>query len=201
MMGTVVFRGAPNQLGERFSQRGRGGAGGFADGRGPGDVGVRADQEGVGWPVIGFGGVDVDAMLPVPGGLAEVWAVGEVEEDGPCGVHEFRDAGGALSGVQGEVGCEGAGQGVLAGAGHRVADVGAGDKGSDAAQWLLVGEQFLEEFPKRLGGWVLSAPQCHLSLGLQQVHVRRRSGARRDRCPAGQPAPSRGCRRPASRPG
>jgi hypothetical protein len=36
---------------------------------------------GVGWSVIGFGGVDVDAMLPVSGGLAEVWAVGEVEED------------------------------------------------------------------------------------------------------------------------
>ena len=33
--------------------------------------------------MIGFGGVDVDAMLPVSGGLAEVWAVGEVEEDGP----------------------------------------------------------------------------------------------------------------------
>jgi hypothetical protein len=36
---------------------------------------------GVGWSVIGFGGVDVDAMLPVSRGLAEVWAVGEVEED------------------------------------------------------------------------------------------------------------------------
>jgi hypothetical protein len=56
--------------------------GGFVDGCGPGDVGVRADQEGVGRSVIGFGGVDVDAMLPVSGGLAEVWAVGEVEEDG-----------------------------------------------------------------------------------------------------------------------
>jgi hypothetical protein len=32
--------------------------------------------------VIGFGGVDVDAMLPVAGGLADVSAVGEVEEDG-----------------------------------------------------------------------------------------------------------------------
>ena len=50
---------------------------------------------------------------PVSGGLAEVWAVGEVEEDGPCGAHEFRDAGCALVGVQGEVGCEGVGQGVV----------------------------------------------------------------------------------------
>jgi hypothetical protein len=41
-------------------------------------VGVRADQEGVGWSMIGVGGVDVDAMLPVSGGLAEVWAIGEV---------------------------------------------------------------------------------------------------------------------------
>ena len=75
----------------------------------PGDV-RSADQEGVGWPVIGFGGADVDAMLPVSGGLVEARAVGEVEEDGPCGVHEFRDAGCAPVGVQGEVGCEGAGQ-------------------------------------------------------------------------------------------
>ena len=29
----------------------------------PGDVGVRASQEGVGWSVIGFGGADVDALL------------------------------------------------------------------------------------------------------------------------------------------
>jgi hypothetical protein len=79
-------------------------------------VGVRADQEGVGWSVIGFGGVDVGAMLPVSGGLAEVCAVGGVEEDGPRGVHEFRNAGSALVGVQDEVGCEGASQGVLVGA-------------------------------------------------------------------------------------
>lgn len=69
-------------------------------------------------------------------------------------------------GVQGEVGCEGAGQGVLAGAGHRVADVGADDKRSGTAQWLLVGGQLEEEFPERLRGWVLSAPQCYLGLGL-----------------------------------
>ena len=56
--------------------------------------------------VIGLGGVDVDAILPVPGDLAEVRAVGEVEEDGPCGVHEFRDAGHPLVGVQGEVGAK-----------------------------------------------------------------------------------------------
>jgi hypothetical protein len=35
-------------------------------------VDVRADQQSVGGPVIGFRGVDVDAMLPVPGGLAQV---------------------------------------------------------------------------------------------------------------------------------
>ena len=64
-------------------------------------MGVRADQQGIGWPVIGAGRVDVDARLPVPGGLAEILAVGEVEEDGPRGVHEFGDAGGARAGVQG----------------------------------------------------------------------------------------------------
>ncbi len=47
--------------------------------------------------------------LPVAGGLAEVRAVGVVEEDGPCGVHEFRQPGCALVGVQAEVRCEGAG--------------------------------------------------------------------------------------------
>jgi hypothetical protein len=35
-------------------------------------VGVRADQQGVGRPVIGSGGADVDAMLPIPDGLAQV---------------------------------------------------------------------------------------------------------------------------------
>jgi hypothetical protein len=35
-------------------------------------VSVRADQQGVGRPVIGSGGADVDAMLPIPGGLAQV---------------------------------------------------------------------------------------------------------------------------------
>lgn len=93
-----------------MSQREHGGVGGFADGRGPGDVGVRSDQQGIGWSMIRFSGVDLDAMLPFPGGLAEIW-----EEDGPCGVQELRDAGRALVGVQGEVRCEGAGQGVVVG--------------------------------------------------------------------------------------
>ena len=75
--------GCAEPAGERFSQRENGGVGGFVDACSPGDVDVRADQEGVGLSVIGFGGVDVDALLPVSGGLAEVWAVGEVEEDGP----------------------------------------------------------------------------------------------------------------------
>jgi hypothetical protein len=130
-------------------------------------VGVRADQDRVGWPVIGFGGVDVDAIPPVSRGLAEVWAVGEVEKDGPGGVHEFREAASALVGAQGEVGAKvparacrpgRAGQGVPARAGHREADVGAGDKRSHTAQWLLVSEQLEEEFPQRLRGWVVAAP-------------------------------------------
>jgi len=33
---------------------------------------------------------------------------------------------------------------------------------------MLVGEQCQEEFPEGCGGWVVSAPQRHLSLGLQQ---------------------------------
>ena len=36
----------------------------------------------------GFGGVDIDAILPAAGGLVEVRAVGEVEECGLCGVRE-----------------------------------------------------------------------------------------------------------------
>src|SRR3972149_4594992 len=52
--------------------------------------------------------------------------------------------------------------------GGRVADVGAGDEGSDAAQGLLVDEQFLEELPECFGGWVVSAPQRHLGLRVQQ---------------------------------
>jgi hypothetical protein len=69
-------------------------------------------------------------------------------------------------GAQGEVGGEGAGQAVLAR--HRVADVGAGDESRDAARWLLVSEQLREQLPQSFSGWVLAAPQCHLSLGLEQ---------------------------------
>ena len=54
------------------------------------------------------------------------------------------------------------------GPGERVADVGAGDEGSDAAQRLLVDEQFLEELPECFGGRVVSAPQCHLGSGVEQ---------------------------------
>jgi hypothetical protein len=64
-------------------------------------VGFRADQDRVGWSVLGRGGVDVDAVLPIPGGLAEARAASEVGEDRPGGVREFRDAGRALAGVQG----------------------------------------------------------------------------------------------------
>ena len=69
-------------MAERSLQCGRGGVVRLVDICRPGDVGIGADQEGVGWSVIGFGGVDGDAMLPVSGDLAEVWAVGEVEGDG-----------------------------------------------------------------------------------------------------------------------
>lgn len=72
---------AVEPAGERLSQRELGGVGRFVDGCGPGDVGFGASQEGVGWSVIGFGGVDVDAMLSISGGFAEVRAVGQVEED------------------------------------------------------------------------------------------------------------------------
>ncbi len=56
--------------------------------------------------------------------------------------------------------------GVLTGPGHRVADVGACDEGAHAAQWLFVDDQFAEQFAKRFGGRVVSAPQRHLSLGV-----------------------------------
>ena len=47
-------------------------------------------------------------------------------------------------------------------------------EGPDAAQRLLVGEQFPEELPERLGGRVVAAPQRHLGLGVQH---RARAGA------------------------
>ena len=40
-------------VGERFTQRGRGRVGGLVEGCGPGDVSVRADQERVGWSMVG----------------------------------------------------------------------------------------------------------------------------------------------------
>src|SRR6185436_19444280 len=48
------FQGGAEPAGERCSQPDDGGVGRFVDGCGPGDVGVRADQEGVGRPVIGL---------------------------------------------------------------------------------------------------------------------------------------------------
>jgi hypothetical protein len=113
-------------------------------------VGVRPDQQGVGWSIIGLGGVDLDARPPVAGSVTEIRAVGEVEQDRPRGVHELRNAGCALIGLQDEV--------------RRVA---AGDQLSHVSQWLLVHRQFQKELPQCVGGRVLSAPQCHLSLGLQ----------------------------------
>src|SRR5436309_6055449 len=103
----ATHSGFAEPAGERISQPDDCGVGGLVDGCGPGDVGVRADQEGVGWSVIGFDAVYVDAMLPVLCDLSEVGAVGEVEEDGPCRVHELRDACCAPVGAQGEVRCEG----------------------------------------------------------------------------------------------
>src|ERR1700685_2871701 len=50
----------------------------------------------VGGPPAGGGGLDIDAMPPFPGGLAQVRAAREVEEHGPGGGHEFGEAGGAL---------------------------------------------------------------------------------------------------------
>ncbi len=76
-------------------------------------------------------------------------------------------ASGRIRRASGEIGREGAGQGVAVGIGRGVADVGSGDHCPQAAQGLLVGEQFGEEFPERFGGRVVSAPQCHLSLSLQ----------------------------------
>ena len=56
----------------------------------------------------------------------------------------------------------------------------------------------LREVLRRLGRVRASVPP---GLGSVAVHVRRRGGVRRDTCPAGRPALSRGWRRPASRQG
>src|SRR5437016_11465669 len=108
-------------------------------------------------------------MLPVSSGLAEVSAVGEVEEDGPRRVHELRDARCAPVGAQCQVGCEGPDQSEVVVAGERVANLGAGHETAEAAQWLLVDEQFLEELPECDGGRVMTAPDRHLSMRVQHV--------------------------------
>jgi hypothetical protein len=102
------FAGWAEPPGERFSQHDSGGIGGFVYGCRPGDVGAWADQDGVGWLVIGFGCVDIDALVPVSGGGAEFWAVGEVEEYGTGGVHEFGNTSCALVSAQGQIGHKGA---------------------------------------------------------------------------------------------
>ena len=103
-------------------------------------MGVRADQEGVGRSVIGVGGMDVDAMLPVLGDLAELSAVGEVEEDRPCAVDELRDARRTPVGAKRQVGCEGPDQRMVVVARERVANLGARHETAEAEQWLLVDE-------------------------------------------------------------
>ncbi len=74
-------------------------------------------------------------MPPGPRDLTEVRAVGEIEQDRPCSVQE----------AGGKAASEGAGQGVVVGVRGRVADVGAGDQRTDAAQRLLVGDELQEE--------------------------------------------------------
>lgn len=55
--------------------------------------GVRADRQGVGRRLVGFGGVDLYAVPPVSGGLSQVGAVGEIEQDGLCGAVDGHQAG------------------------------------------------------------------------------------------------------------
>ena len=79
MIGTVVFRGVPNQQESASRSASAAVSAGspvvaaqamWASGR------IRRRR---GWPVIGFGGADVDAMLPVSGGLVEARAVGSAK--------------------------------------------------------------------------------------------------------------------------
>ena len=84
-------------------------------------------------------------------------------------MHELRDARFASVGAHGEVGREGPDQGVVVVAGERVADVGTGHERAEAAQRLLVDEQFLEELPECLGGRVVPAPDRDLGLRVQHV--------------------------------
>ena len=81
-------------------------------------------------------------------------------------MQKFGDAGGALAAAQGEVGDEGTGQGVLASAGRRVTDIGAGDPRGHPARGLFIHEQLHEDIAQGLGSRVLPAPQRHLGLGL-----------------------------------
>ena len=59
-------------------------------------------------------------MPPVLSDLAEVPAVGEIDEGGPRAVHELRDARRALVGARCQVGCEGPDQGVVVVAGSEL---------------------------------------------------------------------------------
>jgi hypothetical protein len=96
MMGTVVVGGVPNQPGSVSRSASAAVSAGSPVVAAQASLGVRADQEGVGWPVIGFGGADVGAMLPVSAGLAKARAVGGAEEAGgspPWGRAEVLPAG------------------------------------------------------------------------------------------------------------
>ena len=127
MMGTVVFRGMPNQP-ESASRNAS-----AAVSVGSSMVAAQAMWASGRIRRASAGRRSVSAVW-ISMRCSQSWAVSRrsgrsarARRMGPCGVHELRDAGCALVGEQGEVRCEGAGQGVVVGAGWRVADVGAGD--------------------------------------------------------------------------
>ncbi len=60
-------------------------------------MGIRADQDDVGRPVVRAGGMDVLAVRPSSGDLPELRTARETEEHGARGGHEFRDTIGALT--------------------------------------------------------------------------------------------------------
>lgn len=107
-----LFPEGTEPAGERLSQPERGGIGGI--GGFAGAVAAQAMQASgrisrapAGRSSVLECGCRRDAASP--GDIAEARTVGEAEEDGPRGVHEFRNAGRALVGVQGEDGSPNAG--------------------------------------------------------------------------------------------